>query len=257
MNVSDIVNRVVVWDEVTHPTKTLNGQSVRKFPPKCGGIYVYSNRSLCTVVKIGATVNFGSRLKDLNTFATLPRGNVIFHAIAIPSHFGWERKVSAFLKFRGHYLYGEMYSLSPKAALLHILEVMGMNDFPPPPYVCGSVCQRMVVFLDGVRALYVPQSVQPGMLFIYVLGDDINRYTKVGTTGTPSVVFNGYQTANLSGVGEAWFFGFPDSQASAVVGWLLKQFQVNGSGALINDNKRTVISRHRCFDAASSLLLLS
>ncbi len=57
MNVSDIVNRVAVWDEVTHPTKTLNGQPVRKFPPKCGGIYVYSNRSLSTVVKIGATVN--------------------------------------------------------------------------------------------------------------------------------------------------------------------------------------------------------
>ncbi len=33
----------MVWEEATHPTKTLNGLPVRRFPPKCGGIYVYSN----------------------------------------------------------------------------------------------------------------------------------------------------------------------------------------------------------------------
>ncbi len=74
---------------------------------------------------------------------TLPRGNVVFHAIATPSHFLKEGVCVS--QVSGLYLYGEMYSLSPKA-LLYILEVMGMNEFPPI-----TICLRLgVPESDGI-----------------------------------------------------------------------------------------------------------
>lgn len=229
ININELNSRISSWEQ-NWPQRSHDGVARSGLPPRTGGIYIFSNNRHRNVVKIGVTVNFYSRLSDLTRSITLPRKDVIFHTITASDHFTWEQRISARLKFLGHYAYGEMFHLSPEQAYKEVLATMAIVNFPPPPYVNSDNCQNIRIFINSQPALHIPNP-DRSFSFIYVLTDCTSQFTKIGNTSCPEKVYNYFKTSNLSGVGEIWFFKFTVLQSTTVVEWLAntnKDVKVNG-----------------------------